>query len=195
MNLEPGIEARGGDVSNHFFKAFRLVPTIAYRIFTKHGMGRFSDEGRFVADLRPWWPLEPYLAALFEINDAVGSAKMVEIGKLIEKHVSVPPSMRDIRTTFASIDVAYHLNHRKHGKPMFDLASGRMTDGIGHYVYNGEESGNFFTMETDAPYPCDVDRGILSGFARRFEPRSFVEHAAGRCRKQGNSVCVFEVSW
>jgi len=193
--VEAGIEARGGEASSAFYGAFRLVPSIAYSLLAKHRLGRFEEDGSFVADPRPWWPLKLLLAALHEVNTMVGSAKTVEIGKLIEGVVEWPPSVTNIRTMMASIDIAYHLNHRKHGQIMFDLATGLMLEGIGHYVFGGEQHGNFCTITTDAPYPCDCDRGILTGFARRFERQSFVEHGPGPCRKNGDATCTYHISW
>jgi len=95
-----------------------LSPGIIHRLLVKHGLGRFASDGRFMLDLRTWWPMDAYTATVHEISEAIGPAKMVEIGKLVAKLAVVPPTMHDLRTTLAAIDAAYHLNHRKDGVVM-----------------------------------------------------------------------------
>src|SRR4051794_31209264 len=125
MPLESGIEVDARNAAN-VLAAFRLVPAIAYRILAKHGLGQATAHGTFVPDRRPWWPIEHYLAALTEISEAVGPGKMLEIGKLVHEHAVLPPALRDIDSAFRALDAAYHLNHRKDGAVMLDLATGRM---------------------------------------------------------------------
>lgn len=195
MPVAAGIEIDSRNVAN-VLQAFRLVPNIAYRILADHRLGRLEPDGNFVPDGRPWWPLNSYLGALSKINEVVGTSKMLEIGKLVHKHASLPPSLTDIHSAFQSIDVAYHLNHRKDGVVMFDLASGRMLEGIGHYRPKRNPHADRMTVVCETPYPCDVDRGILWGFALRFETRAFVEHVSSSpCRKNGAASCTFSVSW
>jgi hypothetical protein len=195
MTVASGIEVDARNVAN-VIQAFRLVPQIAYQILTKYRLGQISPDGTFVPDPRPWWPLSSYLAALTNINEVVGTSKMLEIGKLVHRHASLPPSLHDIYSAFDAIDAAYHLNHRKDGAVMFDLASGRALEGIGHYRPKADPNGKRITVVCETPYPCDVDRGILWGFALRFEARAFVEHAtASPCRKNGAASCTFAVTW
>ncbi len=195
MKLDSGLEINGHDAVSNVIPAFRLIPRLAYRIFARHELGTLDGSGQFVPDPRPWWPMVNYLRALFEISEAVGPAKTVTIGKRIPQSAALPPSIHDIHSVFASIDVAYHLNHRKNGKLMFDTATGRMTEGIGHYLYQPHEGENRMTVVCETPYPCDIDRGILLGFALRFEPQAFVEHAPETCRKRGSASCAYVIGW
>jgi hypothetical protein len=195
MPLYAGIEVDARNAAN-VLSAFRLIPRIAYRTLSKHGLGEVNPQGKFAADPRLWWPLDRYLAALFEISDAVGPRKMQEIGKFVPKHAALPPTLRDIHSTFESLDQAYHLNHRKQREVMLDLASGRMLEGIGHYWYKAHPGERRITISCENPYPCDVDRGILTGFALRFEASAVVEHETPtRCRKNGAESCGFVVTW
>ncbi|WP_394826884.1 hypothetical protein [Pendulispora albinea] len=194
--VEPGLEVNGYDAVANVISAFRLIPEIAFRIFCKHGLGRMDRDGKFVPDPRPWWPMENYLAALFDISEAVGPSKTLAIGKRIPENAALPANMHGIHSLFEAIDVAYHLNHRKNGKLMFDVATGRMTEGIGHYIYEPHPDENRITIVCENPYPCDVDRGILLGFALRFEPHAFVEHVRpASCRKKGAAKCVYSITW
>jgi len=196
MRLEPGLEVNGYDAVANVIAAFRLIPKIAYRIFAKHGLGTLEKQGKFVPDPRNWWPMENYLAALFEISEAVGPSKTLTIGKRIPENAALPPTIVDMQSAFESIDIAYHLNHRKNGRLMFDTVTGKMTEGIGHYWYHPHPGEKRITVVCETPYPCDIDRGILFGFALRFEPYAFVEHVrTNTCRKQGASSCAYSITW
>ncbi len=53
----------------------------------------------------------------------------------------------------SKLDTIYHLNHSRDGVVMFDLATGEMTEGIGHYTYErvGERE---VLMLCDNPTPA-----------------------------------------
>jgi hypothetical protein len=92
-------------------------------------------------------------------------------------------------------DAGYHLNHLKDGVPMFDSATGTMLDGIGHYKCIST-SKHRLVMEVDAPYNCDLDRGIMQGWARSFDRSALVTHMEPSvCRKNRSARCRYEVSW
>ncbi|WP_394844418.1 serine/threonine protein kinase [Pendulispora brunnea] len=199
--VDSGIEIR----ATPLFRAFRLVPAIAHRILAKHGLGRFSQMGRFIPDARAWWPREAFVAALREIGEAVGPAKMVEIGQLKAKLHCAPPRLAadgsapafplDIRSALKMVDVAYHLDIRVHGKLAFDVATGQMLEGVGNLRYGGEIAPNCIAIECSTPYPCEIDLGVGMAMCRRFEPLAIVEHAPGGCRKDGAEQCVYHVTW
>jgi hypothetical protein len=44
-----------------------------------------------------------------------------------------PEEIKDVEAAFRSMDVAYHMNHRLNGAPMFDVQAGAMAEGIGHF--------------------------------------------------------------
>lgn len=66
---------------------------------------------------------------------------MYNIGLSIPENAVFPPWVVDIDTAVKAIDIAYHLNHRKDGKPLFDMKTGTMSEGIGHYGYERDRSG------------------------------------------------------
>ncbi|WP_394824827.1 serine/threonine-protein kinase [Pendulispora albinea] len=190
---DPGVEVQA---AHHWVaNAFRLVPGLAHRLLAKHGLGRFDDDGRFIADPRPWWPCNSYLAFLEEITEVIGPAKMGELAKLQEKEIVLPPTIRDIRTCFAASDIVYHIVHRLHGELMYDVATGRMLEGIGHVWYLGDIGPNRIGIETESLYPCVGDRMVVQGLARRFEANAFIEHKPGSCRKDGDETCTYYIVW
>ncbi|WP_394850974.1 serine/threonine protein kinase [Pendulispora brunnea] len=179
-------------------KLFGSITPTASRILAEYGLGQFSETGWFIPDTRAFWPMEPYVLALHALMAAVGPIRAMDIGKQAVSHVTLPPDpmMNNIHAFLASLDIAYHLNHRRNGQRHFDVESGHMVDDIGHYHYRGKlDSEQSAVMECENPYPCDMDLGIILGFARRFEPRAVVEHAPGPCRNEGADSCVYHVSW
>ena len=78
---------------------------------------------------------------------------MFKIGSQVPKHAPFPPTLTDIHTGIAGIDVAYHMNHRKNGQVMFNPESGTMLEGIGHYRYERvpDRSGFWCTAKTPTP--------------------------------------------
>jgi len=84
----------------------------------------------------------------------------------------------------ASIDVAYHMNHR----------GGE----IGPYDFEktGDRSGK---MICPNPYPCDFDMGIIAAVANKFAPEgTFVtvkQDDSQPCRNEGADSCTYLISW
>lgn len=169
------------------------------------GMGAFESMARRflreagLDEVRPgqWYSTAAWLRAFTEIAKKVGPRTLYFIGTKIPETALLPPGIDDVLGALQAIDPGYHLNHRANGRPMFDLGSGRMEEGIGHYslVASDERSAR---MRCDNPYPCDFDLGIIHGFATRFarEPVLVkVSHVAGGCRKNGNTACEYDVEW
>jgi hypothetical protein len=65
----------------------------------------------------------------------VGPRALFQYGQHLPKYAPFPPTITDIQSAMGSMDAAYHMNHRKNGKVMFDPATGEMLEGIGHYGY------------------------------------------------------------
>jgi hypothetical protein len=155
-----------------------------------------ADQG--IVDPQPgeWYSQQAWLDAFRTISDKVGVLTLHKIGASIPESADWPPDVTGIHEAMASIDIAYHLNHRRHGVALIELATRTMHEGIGHYTYSraGETEG---LMECDDPYPCDFDRGIIEATAGTFKPPEAtvrVLHGSG-CRKQGAPSCVYHIMW
>lgn len=113
-----------------------------------------------------------------------GVFDLVGIGMQIPDRAIFPPAIDSIPSALASVDVAYHLNHRN-GE-------------IGHYHAHtiGE---NQIDMVCENPYPCDFDYGLIYGLVRRFRPsnvRFTVQHDDhAPCRQKGDQSCTYHVTW
>ncbi len=188
--FEEGIEVNGQTI-------FSIVDAMAVRfmtekIFKEVGLPPTSEiEG----NPHGWYPQQRWLDAFRRIAEKIGHASLFAIGKKIPENAEFPPDIDSVEKALASIDVAYHMNHRNSsGEVLFDPSTGKMLEGIGHYQY--EKVGeNKAVLTCQNPYPCDFDRGIIKAMARRFEKNSRVDHMEGRCRNAGADLCRYEVEW
>lgn len=192
--FEPGIEVNGQTVWSvvDAFDHFKAIPS---RILIAAGVGVAGPDGVVKIDAAGWYSQEAWLRAFERIATEVGEAKLHAIGLRIPKNAKFPPGIDTIDDAVASIDVAYHMNHRKQGKVMFAGPGTKMLEGIGHYGY--EKIGpREIRSVCDNPYPCAFDRGILTTMARRFERSAQVEHDETHgCRKRGAEACTYLVRW
>lgn len=182
-----------GGILKAYAEAFKAVPGSPRSIFVKHGLGHLTPSG----ELEPtnMAPLDKVIAAMNELLSLLSPQKAFELGQMIVNHVAIPPGATDIITSLQILDAGYHLNHHKDGAPMFDPATGAMVEGIGHYKVVSV-SNHRVVMEVDAPYNCDLDRGIMQGWVRRFERTALVTHLDTTiCRKNRSPRCRYEVSW
>jgi len=156
------------------------------------GMGAFKDiaheilTDKGIVDPQPgeWYSQQSWLDAYKDVAEKLGAKTLTQIGKSIPENADFPPDIDTIEKALASIDVAYHMNHR----------GGE----IGHYNYTqvDEKSGK---IVCDNPYPCDFDFGIITAMARRFSPQGVfadVSHDDTQpCRKKGAETCTYMISW
>jgi len=144
-----------------------------------------------------WYPQQAWLNAFRVIAQHVGEATLRSIGRAIPENAQWPPDIGSIKQALASIDVAYHLNHRIGTQVLFDATTGALHKGIGHYRFE-DRGPREAVVVCDNPYPCAFDLGIVQAVAERFrEPgdRVRVEHGEGRCRRDGGVACSYRVGW
>jgi hypothetical protein len=77
------------------------------------------------------------------------------IGKSIPENAQFPPEINSIEAGLQAIDVAYHMNHRIDGKPLFDPKTGKMTgmkrerNTFQSEIYLTKEDGERFLLITE----------------------------------------------
>jgi len=193
-SFEPGIEVRG-DCIAAFVDGFRQYPTVATKYLSKHNLLKKEPGKAPELDRAGWYQLDHWLAAFKGITDDVGINSVFSVGKSLPKNAVFPPHVKDIHTAIQSINVAYHMNHRKGGVVMFDPETGAMLTGIGSYSYE-QKGERTIVCVCENPYPCDLDRGLVSSMAARFEVFAKTVHdEKAPCRKQGAESCTFIVTW
>ncbi len=170
--------------------------------FQKLGADILSTHNISQIDPNRWYALQDFLDALKDTYNRLGTAVLFEIGKQTPHDAVFPPNIRTFEEAIASIDVAYHMNHRRGGKVMYDTIHRTMLEGIGHYRYipSSDSNRNPPQVICDNPYPCDLDRGIIATMARRFKPNGAllvqIAHApTPPCRKSGDQLCAYEINW
>jgi hypothetical protein len=132
-----------------------------------------------------WYSFQAYLDSLRFIYEKIGPATVTEIGKKLVAGNEFPPTVDSIEVALAGLDQDYRLRH--HGA---DVGSFR-------YEQKGPREG---AMTIRNPYPCELDRGVVSALVQRFRPPASplvrIDHAdAKSCRKHGAEACVLRVSW
>jgi hypothetical protein len=151
----------------------QILPVLA-----KHG----------ITDPQPdqWYPQQAWLDSFRELaqGDFSSTLDLVNIGMKIPQSAIWPPEVQTIKDALASIDAAYHMNHR-HGE-------------IG--CYRATEVGpREMEILCENPYQCDFDYGIIYGTARLYMPVGgglIVEHDdEAPCRKRGDDSCTYHVKW
>ncbi|PRP99986.1 hypothetical protein ENSA5_28010 [Enhygromyxa salina] len=191
--FEPHIEILGAAVMAAI-GGFGPLRSIVDRMLCRQGLVDCGDLGATEVDLDSWYSQQAWLDALREVDERFGTEILFNIGAEIPNNAVFPASPVDVHTALQSIDVAYHLNHRRHGQVMYDPASQTMLEGIGHYGY--ERVGDAHILMTCVtPYPCEFDLGIVTTMARRFEPRTIAEHVGSECRRQGAQACTYALRW
>jgi hypothetical protein len=120
--FEPGIEVFGASIGA-IVDAFKLFPSVALKKLVSYGIGTLKGS-EVVIDRDAWYSLDKWLAAYESIATTVGNRALQQIGQHIPKHAPFPPTINDIHSAMASMNAAYHMNHRKNGKVMFDPATG-----------------------------------------------------------------------
>jgi hypothetical protein len=192
---EPGIEVNGESLGATV-DAFRQYPAVVSKYLVKYGLVKVTNGKAEAIDRSSWYPLDKWLAAYLAIAKDVGVNSLYTIGKKIPENATFPPHLNDITSALGSIDIAYHLNHKKNGVPMFDPQTGAMLEGIGHYRTELSDKERRARVICEEPYPCEFDRGLVSALASRFEPMAKTVHDnAAPCRKKGDATCTYVVSW
>jgi hypothetical protein len=154
-----------------------LNPKVLRPILVENGLGDQIDAGA-------WYLQQKWLDVLRIIDERQlgGDLDLVAIGTRIPYTADWPPNVKSTEEALFSIDIAYHLNHRR-GE-------------VGHYRAEKIDPC-LIDVICDNPYPCYFDYGIVYGTAQKFHAanKTFtVVHNDGTCRRRGDNVCVYHVS-
>ena len=173
--IVPWVEVNGAAVLS-VIEGMEQFRNKALKILEKHGI---SDPKR-----DRWYSQQAWLDAFREISEQIGPATLEAIGKKIPDTALWPPNVNTIEEALASIDIAYHYNHRR-GE-------------IGNYRFEktGETSA---TVTCDNPYPCAFDLGIIKATAAKFASGRVIpsvrEDSSRPCRRKGGNSCTYIVTW
>lgn len=189
-SFEKGIEVNGRTIFS-IVNALKPIRFIVRKIFLDVGLPDLND-------IRPdqWYSQQQWLDAFKLLADKAGPHTLMSIGEKIPDHALFPADITNIFDSIASIDVAYHLNHRNsQGQILFE--NGKFHEGIGHYkVLSIDKDNNKVIIKCENPYPCYFDQGIITRMVKKFEPEATILHdESNGCRRLGFESCTFIITW
>lgn len=194
QSFETGIEVNGRTVLS-IVSGLGAFKSLSKKHLLAAGIGRVEGTGLAI-EKNGWYSQDAWLKAFESISKEIGDNSLFRIGQSIPENAEFPPWVEDIESAIKSIDIAYHINHRKDGKVLFDTETGNMSEGIGHYGFEKIDGKNMIVSECKNPYPCAFDRGIISAMTQKFEANANVVHDDSKpCRKNGADSCTYIVTW
>jgi len=186
----PGIEVNGATILS-IVKGMGAFTKTAYDVLEEVGLDNIRD------DANEWYSQELWLDAFKIIAEKTGDKTLYSIGLKIPESAEFPPDIDTVEKALASIDIAYHMNHRKAGgEVLFNPETGKMLEGIGHYTFTPGE-GKSGIMVCENPYPDEFDRGILYSITKKFaDAFAKVDVDADKpTRGKGADSTVMHVQW
>jgi hypothetical protein len=134
-----------------------------------------------------WYEMQDFLSVCKDISKLLGPHLLFAIGKNFP--VQLPPSgeLNSLENALQDLDNLYHNNHRGDTVSYYKLIS---------YSQERKEA----KIECKNPYPCYLDRGILTSITQKYKPRGAslvnVELDTDRPNRLGGSdVSYYTIMW
>ncbi|EMA41647.1 4-vinyl reductase [Halobiforma nitratireducens] len=142
---------------------------------------KLAEYGLEEIEPEEWYSLKIPLAMLYDMRDEYGDVRMRNMGQNVPEHVEFPPELSAVDAALHGIAEAYQQNH----------------DGseIGFYEFE-QEGPNEGVMTCENPYPCEFDKGLIRGVAKKFADNPItVEEVGDQCRAEGGQRCEYRIDW
>lgn len=102
-----------------------------------------------------WYPISILADFYKQLQKAFGPNTLFDMGKAITENAAFPPGIDSIDAALGSINMAYNMNHQGY---------------VGfHKMVSHDKENKKIIMETYMPFAPDVNRGVYTGIARRFQ--------------------------
>lgn len=142
-----------------------------------------AEEGIEDPDADDWYSQQAWLNSFETIAADLEPHLLDRIGEQIPDVADWPSGIANVEAGLESIDEAYQRNNRG--------------GAIGFYRF---ERSDDRTGEVTCknPFPCEFDRGLVRGVARKYAPVEafvFVEERGEVCRRDGDDACTYTVYW
>ncbi len=168
----------------------------AQQLINECQIGEQDDKGNYILSEEVWYPLVKGIELNQKFLEKIGPNTMKNIGSKLPETAIFPPHINDIYSAIESVNIAYHMNHRKNGEVMFDIQTGKKLSGIGYYGYEKVEGQNKIISVCENPYPSYVDEGILIGIAKKFQPKASITLDTTKpTRRNGGDSDTFIITW
>lgn len=190
-----GVEVRGEVILGFLHAMDGIFRQQALRILTENG----------IADPKAgdWYPLK-YFMNIFDSFVSEGRKSGLRlIGASVVNNAKWPDDIKTLGRAMNSFNAAYHMNHRRDGKELYDYRLNQIIEGgIGHNIVfpprDGEKKAVYVCGSF---YPCDFDFGMISAFVKKFKPINCNYYATVRhddskpCRSRGGETCTYVIEW
>jgi hypothetical protein len=195
--MTPFLDYKGIEVSGRIVfglvRAFGPFKALASQILLAEQVGHKATDGTIIVDPKAWYPFGGFQRAFARAGRLLGDSVLHQIGVSVAKCAQWAPNTGDLQAMAVQMDRAYHLNHRKHGRVMWDPATDHIQEGIGHYRCTLRPGGTI-EIEATNPHPCSFDKGLILGGMRVLNVMGGIFHEETHpCRKRGHSSCIYVV--
>ena len=129
--MYPDIEVRAA-ATKLFAAAFGMFPSLAQKYVA--GFRFAHDDSPAPQPGKGFIPLDAWLATFSQVLAEIGPNALFQVGQRVMSNPHFADGTNTLEAALRQIDIAYHKSHRKGGAAMFDPATGRMLEGIGHYT-------------------------------------------------------------
>ncbi len=188
-----GVEVQGGVILG-FLQGMGVFKQTALKILNEHGI---SDP-----KASRWYPLEPLQLVFKKMEDEGRSSTLKLIGAAVI-NTAQWPEIKSLGKSLCSLDISYHMNHRRNGKECFDPRTGKVIESkLGHCILvpPNRNGGNRAILINASFYPCEFVLGMVQALAHKFKPKECshyakVRHDPVECRKKGKETCRYIIEW
>ena len=150
-SFEPNVEVLGGVIMS-ILEGMGDYKSIGQKILADNNINEI--------DPKSWYPLQNLLNSMKVISEKLGADTLYLIGSKIPEVAMFPPGIENMEQGMPLIDMAYNMNHRN-GE-------------IGSYKFKMVDETNAEIIANN-PYPCNFDKGLIAGFAKKFPPTNLTE--------------------
>ena len=129
-------------------EALDIYKQTGYKMLAEHGISEPQPDG--------WYSQQDFIDFLEAISTQVGSATVFMMGKNLGTTGPIPPQIDTLEKVLSGMDKFYKLHHR-------NVPSNE--------GWSFEKTGpSSIKLVSTGPYPDDMLRGVIVGYAERFRP-------------------------
>lgn len=150
---------------------------------------------------KAWYPLENLLKLFTYIEKNCSPSILQRIGAEVAKKAKWPDTTQNAEEAIRSINLAYHMNHRRDEQELFDYEKGEIIEGyIGHDILEIDHKKEVANFICGSFYPSDFNLGmakqVLKIFGNNFIAALSVKIDKSQpSRKTGGETCTYNINY
>lgn len=148
-----------------------------------------------------WYPLKNLVDFFTYLEDSNNSVILQKIGAEVANKALWPDTVQTIRAALESVNIAYHMNHRRNSLELFDYKKGVVIEGaIGHNILYVDDKRQIVNYICGSFYPSDFDLGMAKQVVNIFGKNAIAALSVKRdafkpTRKKGATTCTFNLNY